>query len=93
MAPRDAPDSARAGDAAAVPGAAWANIKPMAHRLIPPPLRPLLYRHRNLVERLFNKLKHFRAIATRYDTLPENNLASVKLASTRNWMRFNESET
>jgi transposase len=25
---------------------------------------PFLYRYRNLVKRLFNKLKHFRAIAT-----------------------------
>ena len=28
-----------------------------------------LYCERNLVERFFNKLKHFRAIATRYDKL------------------------
>ena len=28
-----------------------------------------LYRERNLVERFFNKLKHFRGIATRYDKL------------------------
>ena len=27
------------------------------------------------VERFFNKLKHFRAVATRYDKLPENYLA------------------
>ncbi len=27
------------------------------------------YRHRNLIERFFNKLKHFRRIATRYDKL------------------------
>ena len=31
-----------------------------------------LYRERNLVERFFNKLKHFRAIATRYDKLARN---------------------
>ena len=31
-----------------------------------------LYRYRNLVERFFNKLKHFRAVATRYDKTPEN---------------------
>lgn len=52
-----------------------------------------LYRNRNLVERFFNKLKHFRAVATRYDKSPENFLASVKLASARIWMRFNESMT
>jgi transposase len=35
-----------------------------------------------LVERFFNKLKHFRAIATRYDKLARNFLAGVHLAST-----------
>jgi transposase len=30
-----------------------------------------LYRERNLIERLFNKIKHFRAIVTRYDNSPE----------------------
>jgi transposase len=30
-------------------------------------------------------------VATRYDKTPENFLASVKLASARIWMRFNES--
>ncbi|CTQ57073.1 Transposase [Roseibium album] len=50
-----------------------------------------LYRARNLVERFFNKLKHFRAVATRYDKDPENYLATIKLASIRIWMRFNES--
>ncbi|MGZ5840963.1 MAG: transposase, partial [Xanthobacteraceae bacterium] len=36
---------------------------------------------RNLVERFFNKLKHFRAIATRYDKLAKNFLAAIHLAS------------
>jgi transposase len=40
-----------------------------------------LYCERNLVERFFNKLKHFRAIATRYDKLARNFLAGVQLAS------------
>ena len=44
-----------------------------------------------LVERFFNKLKHFRAVATRYDKRDDNYLASIKLASIRIWMRFNES--
>jgi transposase len=42
---------------------AWANIKPVAHRRDPPPFSPYLYRYRNLVERFFNKIKHYRAIA------------------------------
>ena len=72
---------------------AWANVKPMPHRRNVPAFSAFLYRYRNLVERFFNKLKHFRAVATRYDKSPENFLASVKLASARIWMRFNESMT
>jgi transposase len=70
---------------------AWANVKPMPNRRNVPAFSSFLYRYRNLVERFFNKLKHFRAVATRYDKTPENYLASVKLASARIWMRVNES--
>lgn len=42
---------------------------------------------RNLVERLFNRIKPFRRIATRYDKLAENCLAAVKLAAVRVWLR------
>ena len=72
---------------------AWANVKPMANRRRKPAFSAFLYRYRNLVERFFNKLKHYRAVATRYDKTPENFLASVKLASARIWMRVNESMT
>jgi transposase len=70
---------------------AWANIKPTKSRKNIPSFSAFLYRYRNLVERFFNKLKHFRAVATRYDKRPENFLAGVKLASIRISMRFNES--
>jgi transposase len=40
-----------------------------------------LYCERNLIERFFNKIKHFRAIATRYDKLARNFLAAVQLVS------------
>ena len=50
-------------------------------RAIPLPCDFALYCERNLVERFFNKLKHFRAIATRYDKLARNFLAGVHLAS------------
>ena len=72
---------------------AWANIKPMARRITVPSFSPFLYRYRNLVERLFNKLKHFRAIATRYEKHAANYLALVKLAAARIWMRAYESAT
>jgi transposase len=40
-----------------------------------------LYCERNLIERFFNQLKQFRAIATRYDKLARNFLAGVQLAA------------
>jgi transposase len=40
-----------------------------------------LYCERNLIERFFNKLKNFRAIATRYDKLARNFLPGIQLAS------------
>jgi transposase len=52
-----------------------------------------LYRQRNLIERFFNKLKHFRRIATRFDKSARNFLAAVMLASIRLWMRAYESTT
>ena len=51
------------------------------------------YRQRNLVERFFNKLKHFRCIATRFDKLARNFLVAVALASARLWTRSYESTT
>jgi transposase len=66
---------------------AWANIRPIARRVDPPAFSPFLYRYRNLVERFFNKLKHFRRIATRFDKLARNFLAAVALASARLWTR------
>ena len=67
---------------------AWANIKPMPRRVNVPAFSRFLYRYRNLVERFFSKLKHFRAIATRFEKHDANYLALVKLASARIWMRF-----
>ena len=56
-------------------------IPPKANRNIQRACDFALYCERNLVERFFNKLKHFRAIATRYDKLARNFLAGVQLAS------------
>ena len=72
---------------------AWANIKPMPRRVNVPAFSPFLYRYRNLIERFFNKLKHFRAVATRYEKHAANYLAIVKLASIRIWLRAYESVT
>jgi transposase len=53
---------------------------------------PALYRPRKLVERPFKKLKDFRRIATRYEKTARNFLATILVASTRLWTRF-ESRT
>ena len=80
-------DSDRMRDAVRARGA-WANVKPMPGRVNVPAFSRFLYRYRNVVERFFNKLKHFRAIATRYEKHDANFLALVKLAASRIWMRF-----
>ena len=70
---------------------AWANIPPKSNRKDPICFSPHLYKARNLVERFFNKIKHFRRIATRYDKLAANYMAMIKLASIRVWLRAYES--
>ena len=45
------------------------------------------YKLRNRIERFFNKLKHFRHIATRYDRRAIHFLAAIQLASSVIWMR------
>ncbi len=54
-------------------------IPPKANRLVQRCCDFALYRERNLVERFFNTLKHFRALATRYDKLARNFLSAVYL--------------
>jgi transposase len=45
-----------------------------------------LYKERNTVERLINKLKAWRGIATRYDKTPESYLAGVHLRAAMIWV-------
>jgi transposase len=65
-----------------------ANIKPMPNRVRHPAFSISLYKLRNAVERFFSRIKHYRAIATRYEKHPENYLALIKLAATRIWIKF-----
>jgi transposase len=58
----------------------------MPNTISPPAFSKSLYRQRNLVERFFNKLEHFRAVATRYEKRDDDYLAGVRLASIRIWM-------
>jgi transposase len=70
-----------------------AHIPTQRSRKVQRTADPMLYRQRNLVERYFNKIKHFRRIATRFDKLARNFLAAVALASIRLWLRNYESTT
>ena len=70
---------------------AIANIPPRANRRNPPAFDAELYKPRNLIERFFNKIKHFRRIATRYEKRASNYLAMLKLAAIRIWLRSYES--
>jgi transposase len=51
------------------------------------PHDPAIYKHRNRIERCFNKLKHFRRFATRYDRRAIHFLSFIQLAATMIWMR------
>jgi transposase len=46
-----------------------------------------IYKHRNRIERCFNKLKHFRRLATRYDRRTIHFLSFIQLAAVMIWMR------
>jgi transposase len=45
-----------------------------------------LYRERNTVERLINRLKDWRGIATRFDKTPESYLAGLELRASMIWV-------
>jgi transposase len=58
-----------------------AVIPPRENRKERRPCDFALYRERNLAERFWNKIKHYRGIATRYDKLARNFLGAVHLVS------------
>ena len=57
-------------------------IPPRRYRKVQYPYDRAVYRQRNIVERMFCRLKDFRRIATRYDRLATNFLAAVYIAAT-----------
>lgn len=59
---------------------ALAAIPPRSNRLVQRHYDRHLYRLRNLIERFFNRLKHFRRVATRYDKLARSYLVFAQLA-------------
>jgi transposase len=46
-----------------------------------------VYKHRNRIERCFNRLKHFRRFATRYDRRTVHFTGFVHLAAAMLWLR------
>lgn len=66
---------------------AQAVIPSTRSRKILIPHDAIAYKLRNRIERFFNKLKHFRRIATRYDRRAIYFLAALHLASAMIWMR------
>ena len=63
----------------------WANIPPKRNRTEALCFSPYLYRTRNLIERFFNRIKHFRRIATRYDKLARNYAGFLNLVAALKW--------
>jgi transposase len=49
-----------------------ACIKPHQNRTAKKRYDKERYKHRNLIERFFGRIKQFRRVATRYETTPEN---------------------
>jgi transposase len=58
-----------------------AVIPSTATRTVPYPLDRRAYRRRNVIERLFCRLKNWRRIATRYDRLARNYMAAIALVA------------
>ena len=65
---------------------AKAVIPPKSNRLIPRTFDRYQYKHRNLVERFFCRLKQFRRFATRYDKLASRFSAFIALVASFIWL-------
>jgi transposase len=64
-----------------------AVIPPKSNRKIQREYDKDLYKERNLVERMFNKLKQFRRIATRYDKTALSFFAFLNIAAIYLWLK------
>nr|MDX8322450.1 IS5 family transposase [Agrobacterium sp. rho-8.1] len=84
------------GDKAYDSNALRATIKAMNAEAVIPSNRtrkiiishdPIIYKHRNRIERCFNRLKHFRRFATRYERRTIHFTAFIHLAAIMIWLR------
>ena len=66
---------------------AIAVIPPKSNRKTPREYDKEIYKERNLIERLFNKLKHFRRIATRYDKTALSFMSFLNIAAIYLWLK------
>ena len=62
-------------------------IPPKSNRKVKRDCDFALYCERNSVERFFNIIKHFRAIATRYEKTAQNFLAGLHLVCALAWLK------
>ena len=62
-------------------------IPPKSNRKVQRACDYALYAERNLVERFFNTIKHFRGIATRYEKTARNFLAGIHLVCALTWLK------
>ncbi len=53
----------------------------------PQPCPSYIYRHRNLIERCWSRLKERRAIATRYDKTAVSYAAGIAIAASLDWIK------
>jgi transposase len=65
---------------------ASAVIPPRQNRQQPRPFDSHQYKHRNLIERCFCRMKHFRRIATRYDKLASRFSSFIALVAAFIWL-------
>ncbi len=65
---------------------AEAVIPAKKNRTVQRPLNRELYKDRNKVERFFNRVKHYRRIATRYEKTARNYMALLHLVSAMVWL-------
>jgi transposase len=62
-------------------------IPPRSNRITPRDYDKEIYKESNLVERLFQNMKEYRRVATRYERLALNHMTMLNLASTLIWLK------